>query len=434
MNKKELFRFIFWEWIEPIGTALCIALLVMKYVMAIYVIPTGSMQPTLHGKGDYPSEKGDKVLVNKFVYDFTKPKKWDVIVFEYPYNIIQCSKCEVDAERKIPFDQPKIIPESLVCKKEPELHGSHYLRFINKDYIKRCVATPGDELTVRDGNILLKGPNGWVYSEKPPRVQNELWRNVFSLSKESDFENITAYWQWGNSNHGKLDLEKQSMNLKADKNYTLKFYNNEYLLGYGDKGKRGPEVNFTPPLVGDIQFDITLEKCPVKGILEFEILWNLELYRAIIDFDKSKTQILNSNNTLESYEIDKNINRFCFYRLDGQLCYFQNPDNIKKIQLENLNPEQRTTRTLPSMHYKGDAIIFTEIKINRDIYYSLGTSFNSFRGKDFSYKVQPGEYFAMGDNTYYSSDSRNWGTVPEEVLIGKALAVLFPPSRMKLIY
>jgi len=43
-----------------------------------------------------------------------------------------------------------------------------------------------------------------------------------------------------------------------------------------------------------------------------------------------------------------------------------------------------------------------------------------------SYTVPPGRYFAMGDNSFNSSDSRYWGTVPQDNLMGKGLFVYWP--------
>lgn len=38
-------------------------------------------------------------------------------------------------------------------------------------------------------------------------------------------------------------------------------------------------------------------------------------------------------------------------------------------------------------------------------------------------------YFALGDNSYFSSDSRYWGPVPEENLVGRGLMVYWPFTR-----
>ncbi len=43
-----------------------------------------------------------------------------------------------------------------------------------------------------------------------------------------------------------------------------------------------------------------------------------------------------------------------------------------------------------------------------------------------TFTVPEKNYFALGDNSYNSSDSRNWGTVPQENVVGRGLFVYWP--------
>jgi signal peptidase I len=47
-------------------------------------------------------------------------------------------------------------------------------------------------------------------------------------------------------------------------------------------------------------------------------------------------------------------------------------------------------------------------------------------------RIPPGRYFMMGDNRTGSCDSRRWGTVPRDSLIGKVIATYWPPSRISI--
>ena len=100
----------FRENLEAIVVAVIMALVIRHFCVEAFKIPTSSMEPTLFGNHPAEGINGDRILVNKFVYKFQDPKRWDVIVFKYPLDK-------------------------------------------TKNCIKRLVGLPGDEIKIWGGNI-----------------------------------------------------------------------------------------------------------------------------------------------------------------------------------------------------------------------------------------------------------------------------------------
>lgn len=106
------------EWFEALVIAALVATILRMFVVESYRIPTGSMEKTLLA--------GDFLFVNKFVYgarapftDIRLPKlhdvqRGDIIVFKFPRD-----------------------------------------RSLN--YIKRCIALPGDRLEIRNQQVFING-------------------------------------------------------------------------------------------------------------------------------------------------------------------------------------------------------------------------------------------------------------------------------------
>jgi signal peptidase I len=110
--------------------AFALALLIKTFLIQAFFIPSQSMVPTL--------KVGDRVLVNKLVYDFGRPERGDVIVFENP-NL-------PDPDRNVFEAVWDWLTEGLGFSVDPQ-----------KDFIKRVVGLPGETIEVRNGRVFVDG-------------------------------------------------------------------------------------------------------------------------------------------------------------------------------------------------------------------------------------------------------------------------------------
>ncbi|MDJ0736074.1 MAG: signal peptidase I [Nostocaceae cyanobacterium] len=103
------------ELVRTIGLSVLLALGIRTFVAEARWIPSGSMEPTLHGT---PNQwEADKIIVDKLGYNFSDPKRGDIIVFS----------------------------------PTQELQKEQY----QDAFIKRIVGLPGETVELRDGKVYI---------------------------------------------------------------------------------------------------------------------------------------------------------------------------------------------------------------------------------------------------------------------------------------
>jgi signal peptidase I len=135
----------FWKELPILlAVALVLTILIQSFVAKVFMIPSSSMEATLHG---CPGCTGDRILVDRIVYDFTEPSPGDVVVFKGPpawtQNEIppqESSNVFVRALREL---------GSLVGFAPPDEH----------DFVKRVIAVGGQTVKCCDdrNRVLVDG-------------------------------------------------------------------------------------------------------------------------------------------------------------------------------------------------------------------------------------------------------------------------------------
>lgn len=73
----------------------------------------------------------------------------------------------------------------------------------------------------------------------------------------------------------------------------------------------------------------------------------------------------------------------------------------------------------------GARLTIDRVQVWRDLHYTARGRF----GVDRPVRLEPDELFLLGDNSAHSTDSREYGPVKQEHLIGRAAWIVWPPSR-----
>jgi len=116
------------EWGKTLLYTGLLSLVLRVAVVEAFVVPTGSMRPTIL--------EGDRLLGSKFHYWFKHPARGDIVVFRPP------DKAQQAAEKKVPR------------------------------FVKRVIAVAGDTVEVKRGHVWVNGaPVEEPYLAAPPRYR-----------------------------------------------------------------------------------------------------------------------------------------------------------------------------------------------------------------------------------------------------------------------
>lgn len=384
------------EWVSSIVFAIVAATLVHTYFMQPYVIPTGSLEKTLL--------VGDFLFVSKFHYGARAPmttvaapmvhdtlpllgirsylnkpqlpyfrlpgfqdiKRNDIVVFSWPADTVR-----IFFKKEEGVDKP-------IDKKS--------------NYVKRCVGLPGDSLEVRDGYVYVNGEQ----LQLPGRAKTQYTFAVYSDKGVSSRLLLDAGITEFNRKYLSGPLSQPQVTSLED-----------YLLG----------ANPNPS--GEIELYTNYRGIPARVVQQAGLsLREVTDRQRFVTMTDQEAAALRANQGIDSVvkQLEpKGKQGGNIFPQDAAFPW--NNDNFGPIYIpEEGKSVSLSPATLPL--YK---------KIIRDYEgNTVGISGNQvlINGQPAnSYTFKQDYYWMMGDNRHRSEDSRAWGYVPENHIVGKPVFI-----------
>ncbi len=523
------------ETFESIVIAFILAFVFRAYVVEAFVIPTGSMAPTLLGQhaevgclqcgyrwtfdasyaatvgedvsvacpmcrylnpvaAGTPTRAGDRLLVHKYIYQLAEPRRWDVVVFRNP-------------QRSNADGSPG--PET--------------------NYIKRLAGLPGERLYLLDGNVYVAPLNAttqaggtaagdWKIARKTDPAANRHWadiqRAVWQPVYHSSYIPLDDGWR-DRSVRERWRCPWEPVGERGEAAWDVGNPDDGWRLGYryhsptGWSGKlrfnwreyhgRGTGYPYNLPRNGRYAWDEPIEDIRLAAtVVPDGIQTRVTLATtARLGHD---TERLRAN--FSTWEIYLTRQKLVDGGLDGGLVDRGLPDRYASVPIELFAPETATTielwyvdqealvfvdgklvlrhafdlpldelmarpaaRSTPDVTIEpsGSPLTLYDVQLDRDLYYGseqIGRGQPPHGGLRRSagrvvpgppMRIEPDEFFVLGDNSPISEDSRFWtdvepwvqrdffpprldpednrehvGVVPRGLMVGRAFFVYYP--------
>ena len=394
LNSKTWFG----EWISAMLFAIIAATLVHSYFIQPYIIPTGSLEKTLL--------IGDFLFVSKFHYGARTPTS--AVSFPMVHDTIPIIKKRSYLKKpqlpyfRLPGFQDVKRNDIVVFSWPADTVRRFFVREkgvqkpIDKksNYVKRCVGTPGDSLEIINGFVHINGEKSIL----PDRAKTQYTHYGYNSKGVSSRKLLNA---------GYKDFTRKY----RIENITQERYNalQPYILGRLSDDINNfivitPSAGIPPKVLGELRLsakelldakkDLTLTIAEAKEIL------NTGIVDSIVQ-KVTRTRRANTN----------------FF--PNAIPYDWNEDNFGPILIPKAGMTVEINETTLPL-YKKIIRVYEKNELTKE----GSTIF--INGKEATnYTFQQDYYWMMGDNRHRSEDSRYWGYVPENHILGKPVLVWF---------
>ena len=384
------------EWFSSMTFAIIAATIVHTYFIQPFIIPTGSLEKSLL--------IGDFLFVSKFHYGARLPTT--AIAMPMVHDTIPLLKTRSYLKKpQIPFFRipgfQKIKRNDIVVFNWPADTVRQFFvketgveKPIDKksNYVKRCVGMPGDTLEIFNSEILINNKK----SKMPEWARIQFTYNIYKKEgvssrklKELGVDDFTRKFKINNITQNSLDK----------------------LIPY-IMGTQGNSINNFSVITGPKGLPIKL--IADLGLEVKELISKSKIINATID----QVNTIKKSNNFDS--ITRNVNEIKTYNesyFPNRITFNWNQDNFGPIVI----PKKGVKIILDNKTYPLYKKIIEEYENNSVIRKSNEFIINNKKVDHYYFKQN--YYWMMGDNRHKSEDSRYWGFVPYDHIMGKPIFI-----------